>query len=430
VPADKLSKVDFELVSEWVTKDQSEIAATTQMKSKRQSRELPAPIPADKLSKVDFELVTEWLTVDQSEEAVELARKIERRNKQTDLTEVAEQTLELPQAEEKEEPPKYIRPEDLDKTVESAVIRFEPAEQLLEKAADTSQDYSFADDLNLVGKVLEGKYAIKSVLAEGGMAILYLANHTTMERTVVVKVVHNYLRSSPSELLRFEREAKVVARLNHPNIVSLYDFGFIDDKLPFIVMEYIRGMNLSQKVIRHGPPRIAVAIRIIKQICFGLEEAHSCGIIHRDLKPDNIILQDKFDRPDWVKLVDFGIAHMLDNKGKRLTRAGLLIGTPEYASPEQFKDLPLDTRSDIYSLGVVFFELFAARLPFDAGSLAGLMTKILLEPAPSVCTYRSDIESGSPIDLLIQKCLEKDPEKRFQTVTEVRLAAEAAYQSE
>jgi serine/threonine-protein kinase len=250
-----------------------------------------------------------------------------------------------------------------------------------------------------------------------------------MERTVVVKVVRNYLRSSKSELDRFEREAKTVARLNHPNIVALYDFGFIEDELPFIVMEYIRGMNLAQKVFRHGPPRSAVAIRIIKQICRGLEEAHRCGIIHRDLKPDNIILQDKFDRPDWVKLVDFGIAHMLDNKGKRLTRAGQIIGTPEYASPEQFKDLPLDTRSDIYSLGVVMFEMFTGRLPYEAGNLAALMTKILLEPAPSICLYRDDIEAGSPIDLLIQKCLEKDPEDRFQTVTEVRLAAETAYES-
>jgi serine/threonine-protein kinase len=268
------------------------------------------------------------------------------------------------------------------------------------------------------------------VLAEGGMAVLYLAKQKKMERTVVVKVVHNYLSHNENEIQRFEREAQVVAGLNHPNIVALYDYGLVDGSLPFIVMEYIRGMNLAQKVSRHGPPEMAVAVRIIRQICRALEEAHSLGIIHRDLKPDNIILQEKFDRPDWVKIVDFGIAHRVDTQGKRLTRAGRMLGTPEYASPEQFKDVKLDSRSDIYSLGVVIFEMLTGRVPYEAGNLGALLAKILLDPVPSINNYRQDIEPDSAMDLLVRKCLEKDPDNRFQTVREVRKAAEAAHHSE
>ena len=286
-------------------------------------------------------------------------------------------------------------------------------------------DSSPASELALVGKTLEGKYLIQSVLAEGGMAVLYIARHTTMERTVVVKVVHGALNSSPNALKRFEREAKVLARLNHPNIVAVYDFGFIKKKQPFLVMEYIKGMNLADKVEQHGPPAVPVAAQIIIQICRGLEEAHATGIIHRDLKPDNIILQEKVDRPDWVKIVDFGIAHLLDGDGKRLTRAGRITGTPEYMSPEQFKDRPLDTRADIYSLGIVVFELITGRLPFEADDLGVLMAKQLMEAAPPVSKLRQDIASGSPIELLIKKCLEKEPEDRYQTAAEVRKAAEA-----
>jgi predicted Ser/Thr protein kinase len=289
---------------------------------------------------------------------------------------------------------------------------------------DSLEMDSPASELALVGKTLEGKYLIQSVLAEGGMAVLYIARHTTMERTVVVKVVHGALNSSPNALQRFEREAKVLARLNHPNIVAVYDFGFINKKQPFLIMEYIKGMNLADKVQQHGSPTVPVATQIIMQICRGLEEAHATGIIHRDLKPDNIILQEKVDRPDWVKIVDFGIAHLLDSEGKRLTRAGRITGTPEYMSPEQFKDKPLDFRADIYSLGIVIFELITGRLPFEADDLGVLMAKQLMDVAPSVSTLREDIPEGSPMDLLIKKCLEKEPDQRYQSAAELRRAAE------
>ena len=286
-------------------------------------------------------------------------------------------------------------------------------------------DWRPGSDLDLVGRTLEGKYQIKSVLAEGGMAVLYLAHHVNMERTVVVKVVHSNLISSPSANQRFERECKLVARLNHPNIVQIYDFGFMNKRQPFMVMEFIKGSTLANFIDSQGPPKPVTALRIITQICSGLEEAHACGIVHRDLKPDNILLQEKVDRPDWVKIVDFGIAHLLDGS-KRLTRSGRITGTPEYMSPEQFKDKPIDARADVYALGIVLFEIFTGSVPFSADDLGVLMAKHLMEEAPSVCQFRDDIAVDSPIDVMVKKCLMKDPEQRYQSVAELRKAAEQA----
>ncbi len=284
--------------------------------------------------------------------------------------------------------------------------------------AEDEMDLVATPDLSLVGQTLEGKYRIDSVLAEGGMAVLYLGHQKAMERQVAIKVVHGALISSATAVKRFEREAKLMARLNHPNIVSIYDFGFVNDRQPFMVMEYIKGMNITDKVAKQGPPSEQVAAQIIRQICLGLEEAHSSGIIHRDLKPDNILLQENPQRPDWVKIVDFGIAHLLDGS-KRLTGSGRVTGTPAYMSPEQFKDVSVDARSDIYSLGVVIFEMLTFRLPFEADDLGVLMAQHLMETPPSVSVLRPDIASGSPLDLLIAKCLQKDPNQRFQHVREL-----------
>jgi serine/threonine-protein kinase len=162
-------------------------------------------------------------------------------------------------------------------------------------------------------------------------------------------------------------------------------------------------------------------------MCSGLEEAHSQGIIHRDLKPDNILLQDKTDRPDWVKIVDFGIAHLIDSNPKnRLTRAGIVIGTPEYMAPEQFTGKALDERTDIYALGLIFFEMLTGGVPFQSDEYELLMARRLMEPAPSISEFRKDIAAGSPVDVVIAKCLAHDPSQRYQTVGELRQAVNQA----
>jgi eukaryotic-like serine/threonine-protein kinase len=301
-----------------------------------------------------------------------------------------------------------------------------PSESLM-KTGRVESGSADSEPHSLVGKSLDGKYMIDSHFAEGGMAELYLAHHMGMERTVVVKVVHEAMANKPEVLERFERECKLVGRLNHPNIVSVYDFGFIDGKQPYLVMEYIRGMPLSDRMEKQGVPPLLGTARIISQVCLALEEAHSHGIIHRDLKPENILLQEKVERPDWVKLVDFGIAHVLGNADKRLTRTGRIIGTPEYMSPEQIADKPLDARSDIYSLGLVAFELLTGRGPFEPEDLGVLMSMHLLEKPPPVSQFSTKVKRGSKIEALVAKCLEKEPNNRFQTVTELHDAVQVAF---
>ncbi|HEY9755919.1 MAG TPA: serine/threonine-protein kinase [Oculatellaceae cyanobacterium] len=299
------------------------------------------------------------------------------------------------------------------------VISAAPVSEAAEETETNLSDPAF------IGKTVEGKYKIESVLAEGGMAILYLAHHIAMERTVVVKVVHGAFLSSPDAIARFERESKVAAKMNHPNIVQVYDFGFIR-KQPYLVMEFIKGTTLGAKLRSQGPPSAKIAEKILRQVCSGLEEAHERGIIHRDLKPENIILQEKIERPDWVKILDFGIAHLLDSShSRRLTMSGRICGTPEYMSPEQFSDKPLDIRVDIYALGIMMFEMLTGDIPFWSSDVGVLMAKHLMEPAPSVSNFRQDIPAGSKFDRIITKCLQKDPDDRFQTVTELRHALEA-----
>lgn len=281
-------------------------------------------------------------------------------------------------------------------------------------------------DLGLIGKYLDGKYLIQSVLTESGMGVLYKAQQVSVERTVVIKIAYDALVSTPNEIERFVREAKALARLNHPNIVAIHDSGFVDMKIPYLVMEFIKGENLSDMVQKHGLPSSKVAARIMVQVCRGLKEVHNAGIVHRDIKPENIILQGNAERPDWVKIVDFGIAYLMELDNQRLTLRGSLVGTMEYVAPELFNDMPPDTRCDIYSLGVVFFELLTGVVPISARNLSSLIGKVLMEPAPSITSLRPDIEEDSVMAKTIAKCLEKNPKERFQTVQEVIEALQPA----
>jgi serine/threonine-protein kinase len=250
-----------------------------------------------------------------------------------------------------------------------------------------------------------------------------------MERPVVIKVMQGWLLSNKNSTERFERECKLTAKLNHPNIVIVYDVGSINDVQPYLVMEYIKGEALADKIGRQGAMPIKTMGNIIVQICRGLQEAHSIGIIHRDLKPENILLQEKSDRPDWVKIVDFGISHLVEGS-KRLTRTGKMIGTPEYIAPEQLRDRAIDVRTDIYSLGIMMYELLAGRVPFDGETAEAVLMKHLLEPPPPLSEFRDDIEDDSPFSKIVLKSLEKNPDDRYQTATDLRLDLERALSAE
>jgi serine/threonine protein kinase len=286
------------------------------------------------------------------------------------------------------------------------------------------------DDSNstLVGKTIDGKYLIQSPLGEGGMAVVYKANHIQMERTVVIKVMQGWLLSNRNSVERFERECKLTAKLNHPNIVSVYDVGSINGKEPYLVMEFINGESLADKIDKSGALPYATTGNIIVQICRGLQEAHSNGIIHRDLKPDNVLLQHKSDRPDWVKIVDFGISNLVQGS-KRLTKTGRMVGTPEYIAPEQLKDRPIDIRTDLYGIGVMMFEMLTGHVPFDGESAEAILMKHLLEDPPPMSEVKPDLPQPNPFQPIVDKLMRKDPDERYQTATELRLDVEQALNS-
>ena len=276
---------------------------------------------------------------------------------------------------------------------------------------------------NIIGKTVD-KYLIQSMLGEGGMAVVYKAHHTIMERTVVIKVMQGWLLSNKKSIERFMRECKVTAKLNHPNIVTVYDVGAINEKAPYLVMEYIKGEALADRIQRQGALSFKTVANIVIQICRGLQEAHNHGIIHRDLKPDNILLQDKSDRPDWVKIVDFGISHFAKGGGQRLTKTGRMVGTPEYIAPEQLKDKPMDNRTDLYAIGIIMYEMLTGKVPFEGESAESILMKHLLEEPTPMVEHKPEFKDGTPFDDIIHRLLQKEPDERFQTATELRLEME------
>lgn len=313
-------------------------------------------------------------------------------------------------------------------TNQTVVVPVLPPTATTDQIAADTRLYSSDENLpysELVGKTIDKKYLIQSVLGEGGMAVVYRAHQIQMERTVVIKVMQGWLLSNRNSVERFERECKLTAKLNHPNIVSVYDVGLINGKEPYLVMEYIKGESLADKIHNSGALPYATTANIIIQICRGLQEAHTSGIIHRDLKPDNVLLQHKSDRPDWVKIVDFGISNFVHGS-KKLTKTGRMVGTPEYIAPEQLKDRPIDMRTDLYGLGIMMFEMLAGRVPFDGESAESILMKHLLEDPPQMSEIRPELAEGNVFQPIVDKLLKKNPDERYQTATELRLDVEHA----
>ena len=223
----------------------------------------------------------------------------------------------------------------------------------------------------MIGQLIGGRYRITGVLGEGGMGIVYVGEQQmgSTVRKVAIKTLHQHLSKDPSVLARFHRECGTVAQLEHPNTIKFYDFGSTADGTLYIAMEFVAGKPLAD-VLQQGPLSPERVIKIMRQVCGALDEAHMQGIIHRDLKPENIILTDRAGESDFVKVLDFGIAARTESadaqKEAKLTQQGMVLGTPPYMSPEQFTGKALDLRSDIYSLGVMSYEMLAGRLPFDA----------------------------------------------------------------
>src|SRR5687768_16455282 len=233
----------------------------------------------------------------------------------------------------------------------------------------------------MIGQLVGGRYRVTGVLGEGGMGIVYQGEQQmgSTVRKVAIKTLHSHLSKDPSVLARFHRECGTVAQLEHPNTIKFYDFGATTDGTLYIAMEFVDGKPLSDVIGREGALAPDRVVKILRQASGALDEAHGQGIIHRDLKPDNIVLTDRAGEKDFVKVLDFGIAARSESadaqKEQKLTQQGTVLGTPPYMSPEQFTGKELDARSDIYSLGVVVYEMLTGRLPYEADTPWQWMTQ-------------------------------------------------------
>jgi predicted Ser/Thr protein kinase len=268
-----------------------------------------------------------------------------------------------------------------------------------------------------------GNYRVTSQLGEGGMGVVYLAQHPVIGRKVAIKLLHAVLARDPDIVARFFNEARAIHMIAHENIVEILDFGQTADGQPYFIMEYLTGESLSELVSR-GALDVTRVQAIGSQMCRALAAAHTKGIVHRDLKPHNVQMCTKADGSMLVKILDFGVAKILaspDGSQSVKTRTGSLMGTPLYMSPEQCKGAgALDHRTDIYSLGVMLFEMVAGRPPFVAEGVGELFAKHMLEDPPPVTEFAP--ATPSHVAAAIMKALAKDPQARFADMEEFRKA--------
>jgi serine/threonine-protein kinase len=279
----------------------------------------------------------------------------------------------------------------------------------------------------LVGQTLAEKYLIEELIKRGGMGAVYRGKHVMMDKTVALKVLRPALAGDDAVVARFSREAKAASRISHPHAVSVTDFGESENGVVFLVMEYLDGRTLKDIIRSEGPLPLDRIVEIIRQVSGALDAAHQQGVVHRDLKSDNIMLSQT-NGGDWAKVLDFGIAKIQQPEGARdndITAANLVIGTPQYMSPEQCSQSgPIDARSDVYSLGVIVFEMLSGRVPFTGESPTVIMMKQVQDEPPSIRELRPDLPAG--MDSLIKKALAKQPIDRFQTAGELYEALSTA----
>jgi tRNA A-37 threonylcarbamoyl transferase component Bud32 len=273
-----------------------------------------------------------------------------------------------------------------------------------------------------IEQVVNGKFRIEALLGQGGMGKVYRAKHLTLDRPVVLKMLHPDFSTDPQVVQRFQREARAASRLNHPNSIAVLDFGAAEDGTLFMAMEYLAGRDLARIIADEFPLGEARIVRIGAQILSALAEAHAQGIVHRDLKPENVMVEPRRGEADFVKVLDFGIAKITAPGANepKLTAAGLVCGTPEYMSPEQARGADIDSRSDLYSMGVILYQLATGELPFQSDTPVGYLTKHLAEQPIPARERWSDV-SGA-LDAVIARAMAKDVAQRFQGAEEMREA--------
>lgn len=271
----------------------------------------------------------------------------------------------------------------------------------------------------LIGTVLAGRYVVKKRIGEGGMGLVYEGLHRDIDKRVAIKVLRDDLSRRPEVVARFRQEARSASRIGHEHIVDVADFGETTRGASYFVMEFLEGEDLANVLGRDVTIAAERACSIVLQCCRALSATHAKGIVHRDIKPENIFLIKRDGIDDFVKIVDFGIAKMSDIEtdgapGRKLTKTGMIFGTPEYMSPEQAAGRDLDHRVDVYALGIILYECLAGRVPFEGDTFMGVLTQHLFAAVPPIAELNPEAKVSRELDLVIRKALAKDPNDRYQ----------------
>ena len=269
---------------------------------------------------------------------------------------------------------------------------------------------------NLVGKTIFGDYHIRKKLGEGGMGAVFLAENKSIDQRLAIKVLHGDAAQNAELVERFNREARAISRLTNQNIIRVFVFGRTPEGLLYLAMEFVEGKPLRDLIEKEGQLSELRAINIMRQTLHALNEAHELGIVHRDLKPDNIMITKFRGVDEFVKVLDFGIAKVKEPGGNqaKLTQAGIVYGTPEYLSPEQAQAKELDGRSDLYSMGIILYEMITGTVPFQSKTAVTILAAHVYDP-PAPPSQKTRRPVHPKMERIIMKALHKDPTKRYQT---------------
>jgi len=283
----------------------------------------------------------------------------------------------------------------------------------------------------LVGIVLAGRYVVKGRIGEGGMGLVYEGLHRDIDKRVAIKVLRDDLSRRPEVVARFRQEAKSASRIGHENIVDIFDFGETTRGASYFIMEFLDGEDLANVLGRDVTVDADRACAVVLQCCRALSATHAKGIVHRDIKPENIFLTTRDGVVDFVKIVDFGIAKMSDIEtegapGRKLTKTGMIFGTPEYMSPEQAAGKELDHRVDVYALGIILYECLSGRVPFEGDTFMGVLTQHLFSELPAIDELNPNAKVSRELETVIRKSLAKDPDDRYQDTEELAEAISCA----
>ncbi len=276
----------------------------------------------------------------------------------------------------------------------------------------------------LIGVLVTGRYRVQARIGEGGMGTVYVAEHEAIEKKIALKVLHQEYSANPEVVERFKQEAISASRIKHPNVIDVFDFGQLDDGSCFIAMELLEGQDLGEVLGKGKALSPQRALRMTLQIARALGLAHSRGVVHRDMKPENVFLQRTPEDEEIVKIVDFGIAQLRradeaeqqETRQRRLTKTGMIFGTPEYMAPEQARGQAVDQRTDIYAAGIILYELLSGAVPFVGESFLDVLNQHVLDPVPSLRQQKPDLEISAELNAVVEKALAKSPDDRFPTM--------------